>query len=49
MRSGKTNEEDYPAKGRKGAFLIAGLNKDEKGNANLVGTYKAIKIEFFGL
>ena len=49
MRTGKTNSEDYPAKGRFKQSLIAGQNPGEITNERKLGTFKAQKIEFFGL
>ena len=49
MRSGFTNSEEYPAKGRFKQSLIAGLKSGETDTKTKGGTFKAKKIEFFGL
>ena len=49
MRSGFTNSEEYPAKGRFKQSLIAGLKSGETDIKAKGGTFKAKKIEFFGL
>ena len=49
MRSGKTNNDEYPAKGRFKQSLIAGSKPGDINNDRKLGTFKAQKIEFFGV
>ena len=49
MRSGNPELEDYPVKGRFKQSLIAGSKPGDTANEKKLGTFKAKKIEFFGL